>query len=127
MTERKKIERSFLTNREKLQVLQELKSGISRTVIENKYNISERFCRQIIQHANEITAKANDLEFKNKKIVKSTANRKLEAALMKWYIQKRNSGQPISATMVQEKARMFNEILRESPTFKVKLVKHDCI
>ena len=117
MIERKK--RTFLTNREKLRVLQELKSGISRKVIEDKYNISERFCRKIVQNADEITAKANHLEFKNKKAVKSTENRKLETALLKWFIQKRDSGQPISERMVREKARMYNEMLKESPNFKV--------
>ena len=117
MAERKK--KMFLTNSEKLRVLQEIKSGVSNEVIENKYNISERGRRRIVQHADKITAKANDLEFKNKKGAKSTENRKLEAALLKWVIQKRDSGQPISRVMVREKARVYNKMLKESPTFKV--------
>ena len=117
MAERKK--KIFLTNSEKLRILQEIKSGVSNQAIEVKYNICERARRRIVQHADEITAKANDLEFKNKKIGKSTKNPKLETALLKWFMQKRDSGQPISTTMVQKKARVYNEMLKESPTFKV--------
>ena len=117
MAERKK--RTFLTNREKLRVLQEIKSGVAIYVIEDKYNISERFCYKIVKNADEITAKANDLEFKNKKVVKSTANPKLETALLKWFIQKRDSGQPISVAMVRKKARVYNQMLKESSTFNV--------
>ena len=61
MAERKK--KMFLTNSEKLRVLEEIKSGVSNQVIENKYNICKSFRRKIVQHADEITAKANDFEF----------------------------------------------------------------
>ena len=117
MAERKKT--TFLTNCEKLRVLQEIRSGVSNQTIEKKYNISERLRRRIVQYADEITVKANDLEFKNKKGVRSTANPKLETAVLKWFIQKRDSGQPISERMIREKARIYNEMLKESPTFKV--------
>ena len=109
----------YLTNSEKVRILEEIKSGVSNQVIENKYNICKSFRRKIVQHADEITAKANAFEFKNRKMVRSTKTPKLETAVLKWFIQKRDSGQPISAAMLQEKARVFNEMLKESPTFKV--------
>ena len=65
MAERKK--KTFLKIAKNFRVLQEIKSGVSNLVIENKYNISERVRRRIFQYADEISVKANDLEFKNKK------------------------------------------------------------
>ena len=53
MTERKK--KTFQTNRKKFWVLQEIKIGVSNQLIENKYNISERVRRRIVQHTDEIT------------------------------------------------------------------------
>ena len=117
MAKRKK--RTVLTNSEKLGVLRELKSGIPRKVIENKYNISERHLCCIVKRADEITVKANLLEFKKKNFVKSTENPKLETALLKWFIQKRDWGQPITPGMVRKKAQVYNEILKESSNFKV--------
>ena len=117
MAERKK--KTFLTNSEKLRVLQEIKSGISRKEVQIKYNISERLCCTIVQYADEITAKANDLELKNKKRIKSIEKRKLEIALLKWCIQKRDSDQLISTAMLQEKALVYNEMLKAYPTFNV--------
>ena len=111
--------RVFLTNSEKFKVLQEIKSGVAGREIENKYNICARFRQKILQQESEITAKAYDLKFKNKKIGQSSHYPKLESALLKWFIQKRDSGQPISSAMIQEKALMYNEMLKESPTFKV--------
>ena len=104
---------------EKSQILQKIKHGNSRNAILNEYKISERFLRKIVQCADEVINKSNDLEFKTKKTMKSTENAELEAALLKWFIQKRDSGQPISSTMLLEKARIFNAMLDGPPNFKV--------
>ena len=78
------------------------------------------FYYKIVQHADEVTAKANDLEFKNKKVVKSTdANRKLKTALLKWFIQKRDSGSTYfnndglgESSDVQRNAKEVTKIMR---------------
>ncbi|XP_033209583.1 tigger transposable element-derived protein 2-like isoform X2 [Belonocnema kinseyi] len=103
---------------EKYLILQEVKKGESRNAVLNKYKISERTLRKIVQCADEITNKSHDSEFRNKKSMKSADNVELEAALFKWFIQKRDSGQPISGMMIQEKARIFNELLKGPKTFR---------
>ncbi|XP_033224184.1 jerky protein homolog [Belonocnema kinseyi] len=117
----------FLTKSEKALVLQEIKNGESRDAILNKYKISKRTLRKIMQCACEtgqLSKKSNVFEFKNKKSVQSVENTEienaeLEAALFEWFVQIRDSGQPpISRKMLDDKVRIFNELLKGPANFE---------
>ena len=122
-----KTKRQRLSYKEKYELIQEVKAGVPKDSTLIKYHISDRMYNRVVQSEPELLEKMKNHEFENKKSSKTTGNTCLEAAVITWYKQARDRGDPLSGPIIQEKALILNEKLGGSSTFKVcKLTKEDC-
>lgn len=117
-----KSKRTRLSFDQKVEVLQDFKNGISKDNLRVKYKISKTCLNEIIRNESDVVMMACDEEFKPKKAKLSAKNIQLEEALIQWFRQKRDMGQPITGPLLQEKALVLNEKLGLDPNFKVRKV-----
>ena len=86
----------------------------------NKYRITDRMYNRVLDKEPEVIVKVKSCEFEKKKSSKTSANIDLDAAVLTWFKQARDRGDPISGPIIQEKARILNEKLGGLPTFEVR-------
>ena len=121
------MKRQRLSFGEKYNIIKEVKEGVLKENVLRKHRITDRMYNRVIDSESEISEKVKKCEFEKKKSSKTTTNICLDAAVITWYKQSRDRGDPISGPIIQEKARILNEELGGPPTFKVrKLIKKDC-
>ena len=110
--------------KEKYELIKEVKAGAPKEFTLNKYYITNRMYNRVIDSEPKVIVKVKSYEFEKKKSSKTSANIHLDAAVLTWFKQARDSGDAISGPIIQEKARILNEKLGSLPTFKVrKLIK----
>ncbi|XP_033227960.1 jerky protein homolog-like isoform X1 [Belonocnema kinseyi] len=114
----KEKKRPRLSFKEKHEVAGQVKAGVSKQEILQKYGISDKTYRRVIARESELNNKVKRYQFLNKKSAKTSDNMVLEDALMEWFKIARDKGDPMSGPIMQEKARIFNEKLNGSQTFK---------
>ncbi|XP_033227962.1 WD repeat-containing protein 46 isoform X3 [Belonocnema kinseyi] len=115
----KEKKRPRLSFKEKHEVAGQVKAGVSKQEILQKYGISDKTYRRVIARESELNNKVKRYQFLNKKSAKTSDNMVLEDALMEWFKIARDKGDPMSGPIMQEKARIFNEKLNGSQTFKI--------
>lgn len=111
--------KKFLTYLEQAEVIKKLKAGESHENIIREYGISDSLCYKLQYRKDIISNKVNLNETKNRKTTKTCEEPILDRAMIKWFQQARDNGDPISGPLIQEKALIFNEKLELSTSFKV--------
>ncbi|XP_033222474.1 tigger transposable element-derived protein 2-like isoform X2 [Belonocnema kinseyi] len=110
--------RKRLTFEEKCQLIREVKSGVPKQYVIQKYGISERMYRKVMSREGDLNNKGESLEYQNKKSSRTSSDVRLDAAIFEWFKQARDRGDPLSGPIIQEKARILDEKLNGSQTFK---------
>ena len=111
--------RKCLTFEEKFQVLKKVRSGVPKEVVMREYEISNTTYYRLIDSEPVILKNLESFETINKKSLKSSDIKSLDAVMIKWFQQVRDKGDPVSGPILQEKALIFNEKLNGPSTFKV--------
>ncbi|XP_033222475.1 tigger transposable element-derived protein 2-like [Belonocnema kinseyi] len=98
-----------LSFKEEYELAGEVKAGASKEYVLQKYGINKATCNKAL---------AREADSKSKVINYDYQNKKLDAAVFEWYKQARDSGDPLSGPIIQEKARSLNEQLHGPQSFK---------
>lgn len=118
MSARKK--KRFLTYEEQHEVIKKLKSGITNETIVREYGISLSTCCRLLSRESQIVKHLIDnYETRRKKTSKTSSDERLDAAVLMWFQQARDIGDPINGPIIQLKALALNKKLMFSPKFKV--------
>ncbi|XP_043251946.1 jerky protein homolog-like [Colletes gigas] len=103
--------RVTLSLKQRLDVIQKLKTGVPDTVLANEYGVKTATIHRIkrnevrIRHLTQSMAKQG---FKRRRIRKPLQN-ELEARLYSWFLQRRALGDRISNSLLQKKAKELHE------------------
>ena len=120
MSEQKKRKR--LSFREKYEIFKEIKKGVPKNYIMQKYNLKRRILENIVAYdESDLFKKVESCEFGNKKTLSTCRDTLLDNALITWFTQARHRGDPLSGPIIQEKALILNKKLNGSATFKVSM------
>ncbi|XP_033215996.1 tigger transposable element-derived protein 2-like [Belonocnema kinseyi] len=114
----KEIKRQRLSFKEQYELVSLVKAGTTKQDIIRKYGISEATYKRVLSREADLNNKVNDFEYLNKKTSKTSSDVVLDAAVFDWFKQASERGDPISGPIIQEKARILNEELNGSRTFK---------
>ncbi|XP_033222223.1 tigger transposable element-derived protein 2-like [Belonocnema kinseyi] len=112
------IKRKRLTFEEKYQLVREVKAGVPKKYLLEKYGISETMCRRVLAREADLNSKGESYEYQTKKSAKTSSDVLLDAAVLEWFMQARDRGDPVSGPIIQEKARVLDEKINGSQTFK---------
>ena len=118
LPKRKKV---VLTIEEKLEILGELKKGVSYTSISEKYGIGRSTVADIKKNESklrEYKERKTTFGFKKvqAKVMKSGSYELLDAALYIWFRQRREKNLPVSGALLKEKALLlFAQLYPDSP------------
>ena len=115
----KKRKNNHLTYAEQYKVLKKIKSGVSKHEILREFKISKSAFYRLIDREQIILKNIGNHETMKKKSLKSSDNKALDAAMIKWFQQARDRGAIVSGPILQEKAILLNEKLNGPSTFKV--------
>lgn len=120
---RKKRKRDVLTIEKKLEIIKELKNGVSASSLSVRLNVPRTTINDIKKNAEEIEKYASQMESlasssKKRKTMRKATDQQLDQALYLWFIQKRAEGVPLSGPIIQERALFFNEKLNVEKEFK---------
>lgn len=120
MTEKgQKRKNIYLDTETKHNILKKIKSGEDKNDILRQYKICERTYHYLLTDEKKILNRVQDEGNKKRKIFKEVKNKTLDAAVLEWFRQARDKGNPVSGPLIQEKALILNEKLNGSPKFKV--------
>ena len=107
---------------EKLEILARLEKRESVTKLAAEYNVTHpTICRikgkrkELEEYGSIITDKEGSLK---KKRMNNMENQPLDAALFKWFHQKRLLGEPVSGPILQMKAIQINRMLKGPENFQ---------
>ncbi|XP_033222471.1 jerky protein homolog-like [Belonocnema kinseyi] len=112
------IKRKRLTFEEKYQLLRVVKAGASKQYVLQKYGVSETMYRKLLSRETDLNNKVESYEYQNKKSSRTCSDVRLDAAIFEWFKQARDRGDQVSGPIIQEKARILDEKLNGSQTFK---------
>ncbi|XP_033224183.1 jerky protein homolog-like [Belonocnema kinseyi] len=110
--------RQRLTFKEQYELADKVKSGASKLSILQKYGICEATYKRVLARESDLRNKVNSYEYAKKKSSKTSPNMGLDAAVLEWFKQVRDRGDPISGAIIKEKALILNEKLNGPNTFK---------
>lgn len=114
--------RKPLTYIEKFELLKKIKAGVSKEIILQIYKISPSTYYNIISRKSEIIKNVNNFETLNRKTSKKSDEKFLNYAMIKWFLQERDRGGPLSITIIRQKALLFNKKLNGNTSkFKVSI------
>lgn len=121
-----KRKRNVLTLEKKLEIIKELKKGVTATVLSVQFGVPRTTINDIKKQSDEIEKFASRLESqdgrpKQRKTMKKAANEALDEVLYLWFIQKRSEGIPLSGPIIAEKALFFNTKLNGDANFKASI------
>ena len=111
----------MLSIQQKLELIKKIENGATRKQMTLQYGIGECTVRDILKQKDKLTEFAassdNSSAMKKRKSMKSTTLEELDATLLRWVIQVRNEGTPVSGPTVVAKAKQFFEMLGLDGTF----------
>lgn len=118
-----KRKRNVLTLEKKLEIVNELKKGVTPAALSVQYDVPRSTIYDIKSKSDEIEKFASQMESQDgrpnqRKVMKKAANEVLDTALYLWFIQKRSEGIPLSGPIIAEKAIFFNNKLNGDAAFK---------
>ena len=112
--------RKLLTYKEQKEVLKKIKSGVSKYEILREFEISNSAYYRLLDREPVVSKNTiENLENTKKKSSKLSDNRILDTAMIKWFQQARDRGEPISGPILCEKAILMNKKFNGPSTFKV--------
>lgn len=114
----KKRRNTFLDIESKTEVLKKIRSGIDKDKILKEYKISERTYFRLMTNESKILNRMEKPENKDRKVFRKVKDECLDAAVIEWFQQVRDRGDPVSGQLIREKALILNEKLNGSQDFK---------
>lgn len=105
-----KRKRDVLTIEKKVEIINELKKGVSASSLAVTHNLPRTTINDIKKKQDEILNFASQMEqlagpvSKIRKTMKPASNELLDEAVWIWFVQKRNEGIPISGQMICDRA-----------------------
>lgn len=118
-TKGNKKKRRFLSYQQQAEVIKKLKSGVPRETVMRDYGIGKSFCYKLYHREEMILSKISSNATLSRKTAKPCEDKILDEVMIVWFQQLLKLGDPVSGPILQEKARVFNEKLNLSSTFKV--------
>ncbi|XP_057336672.1 jerky protein homolog-like [Microplitis mediator] len=117
-----KRKRKVLTLREKLDVILSIDEGKSGKYLSRKFEVGSSTISDIKKKHNDIIDFSTKLIEKDgnlsRKIMKGSQDPTLDNAVFEWFTRKRTSGQPISGSLLCEKARSINQTIDGNREFQ---------
>ncbi|XP_075226823.1 uncharacterized protein LOC142327552 [Lycorma delicatula] len=116
-----KRKRVSLPIEKKLEIINRIENGESRTVLSRVYNIGKATIYDIMNKKDTLlkfVSELDECDIKKRKTMKNPNDTKLENAVYLWYMQKKSVGEPVTGPLLCEKALEINEKLGGSPDFK---------
>ncbi|XP_043472627.1 jerky protein homolog-like isoform X3 [Leptopilina heterotoma] len=119
MTETRK-KNNYLTYGQKCEVVKKILSGDTKENIIRDHNISRTTYHRLLNQRSKIfdEAYSNNSEKLSRKTTKSSSDKELDTAVITWYQQTRDRGDPISGPIIKEKALIFSKKLNPVSQFK---------
>lgn len=111
--------RKLLTFLDQFELLKKVKAGVPKEIILQYYDICPATYYRIIERKSEILKNINNFETRNRKSSKKSDEKILDDAVIKWYLQVRDSGDQLSMSMFKKKALELNRKLHGPSKFKV--------
>ena len=116
-----RIKRKNYTIEEKLQVIEKVKSGVSKASIFRESGIPEGTIRGWVKEEEKlrsfVASVESDVGLQRKKVRVGEDN-ELDDCLYKWFIQKRSESVPVNGVILKAQALKFNNLLGGDNTFK---------
>lgn len=111
-----KRKRKCLTVEEKVKILDEIKKGVSYTIIQERYGVGKSTITDMKSKECEIRqygcrADNKGLSTSGKKVKMSDDSDKLDQAVYTWFRQQREKGLVVTGLMLQEKAKHFYKLI----------------
>lgn len=110
----KNRKRKVLSLRDKLDVILSIHNGESGKFLSLKYGVGastisdiKKNSSKIIDYSSRLCENDGNL---SRKIMKESTNPGMDQAVFKWFVQKRSTGQPISGSLLREKAKSIHEL-----------------
>jgi hypothetical protein len=107
--EKSKCSRKFLTLKEKIEVINLNKAGMSARSLSMRFNVGKTQIQNIIKNKTkyEHAFKKNDVSVDNKKMTYKTGNEKVNELLWKWFCHARSQNYVISGPVLKAQALEF--------------------
>lgn len=104
---------------EKAEIVEQLKKGVGVTVLAKKYGVAKSTICAIRNRKDNILKKiSNTFGGPGKiKTLRSSECPRMEKALYKWFLKQREKHIPVTALMIQEKAKSLHNVYKETPSF----------
>lgn len=114
-----KKRKTFLDVEKKCEILKKIKTGVDREVIFKEYDIGRNAYYNLIKSESQIISKVSKPENKQRKVFRHLKNELLDSAVIEWFQQVRDRGDPVSGPLIREKALILNGKLNGPSDFKV--------
>ncbi|GLV36491.1 cag [Carabus blaptoides fortunei] len=115
----KKRKRVVLSVKDKNDIVQRLNNGESVSTLSREYNVGMSTIYDVKKNSTAIiNYLLRDKGCERRKSMKKPANVHLETALLTWIAEKRQTGAPVTGSVLCEKALQLNKQLNGDPNFK---------
>lgn len=122
----KKRKYTYLTVGQKREVIKKIKDGVKKQTILHEYNICRKTYVNLLADSSKYLEEGNDnCKMLDRKSLKSASDKELDTAVIIWFQQVCNRGDPISGPILKEKALLLSKKLNPSSTFKVSMRKYE--
>ncbi|XP_053969096.1 jerky protein homolog-like [Anastrepha ludens] len=117
-----KRKRVVLSITDKVKIIEQLNKGVSNKFLAETYNVGTSTISDFKKNSSAILKFASNLQFEDgspsRKNMKTAENKELEQAMIKWFLQQRSIGNPLSGPILCEKAKIFAEKMDNLSEFK---------
>ncbi|KAJ3649085.1 hypothetical protein Zmor_020847 [Zophobas morio] len=117
-----KRKRTVLTIEQKIEIIKQNESGENVAALARRFGIGRQTVRDIVKNKTNLQAfllQADSTQVvSQRKTMKASTFEELEQAMIKWFLQKRAEGTPISGPMCLRQAQLFHEKLNPGENFK---------
>lgn len=110
--------KTCLDLKSKIEVLRKIKAGVEKSKILKEYKIGETTYYKFMRDENELMNKVKKQQNKHRKTFRKLKSNYLDDAVLEWFQQARDRGDPVSGPLIREKALILNEKLYGPSDFK---------
>lgn len=111
MSSSSKRKRKCLSIQDKLKILDDLETGVSYAIIQERYGIGKSTVGDIKAKKEEIIAYKNRLNDEGQSASAKKVKSGTDEAVYLWFCQQREKGNPVSGPILQTKAKQLNALI----------------
>ncbi|XP_043474886.1 jerky protein homolog-like [Leptopilina heterotoma] len=110
--------KTCLDLKSKIEVLRKIRAGVEKSKILKEYKIGETTYYKFMRDENELMNKVKKQQNKHRKTFRKIKSNYLDDAVLEWFQQARDRGDPVSGPLIRERALILNEKLDGPSDFK---------